>query len=208
MARAACGSPAPCQYPRGTGQGFVCAPVRCVGRPQLGEDAALGTQAQREDKEAGRAMDRHPQPPNLLRARFDKEAKDVQAVILHAASILPLWPKASKAELQAARPATVAHAGKTIDRMHLWACVSGTWQCHLCFAATFSDDDKQHRSREECSCDPAAVQRVVPERCDHLLTVADVDGGPCLFCAACGAWCTTKPRDFPVGAEAPAQRLA
>jgi hypothetical protein len=23
--------------------------------------------------------------------------------------------------------------------------------------------------------------------------VADVDGGPCLFCAACGAWCTTKP---------------
>ena len=24
--------------------------------------------------------------------------------------------------------------------------------------------------------------------------IADVDGGPCIFCAACGAWCTTKPK--------------
>ena len=28
--------------------------------------------------------------------------------------------------------------------------------------------------------------------------VADVDGGPCLFCAACGAWCTTQPRNLKV----------
>ena len=26
--------------------------------------------------------------------------------------------------------------------------------------------------------------------------VADVDGGPCSFCAACGSWSTSKPRDL------------
>ena len=25
-----------------------------------------------------------------------------------------------------------------------------------------------------------------------------MDGGPCLFCAACGSWCTTKPRNLTV----------
>ena len=28
--------------------------------------------------------------------------------------------------------------------------------------------------------------------------VAEVDGGPCLFCATCGAWCTIKPRNLTV----------
>ena len=28
----------------------------------------------------------------------------------------------------------------------------------------------------------------------HRLMNADVDGGPCLFCAACGAYCTVKPK--------------
>ena len=31
------------------------------------------------------------------------------------------------------------------------------------------------------------VRSVVVERRGHVLMVADVDGGPCLFCAACGA---------------------
>ena len=26
--------------------------------------------------------------------------------------------------------------------------------------------------------------------------IADVDGGPCLLCAACGAYCTVKPRNL------------
>ena len=40
------------------------------------------------------------------------------------------------------------------------------------------------------------MRRVVDERLGHRLMVADVDGRPCLFCAVCGAWCTSKPMDL------------
>jgi hypothetical protein len=169
----------------------------------VNEEAAVGAQAKRDargnglgDKEADRAMARHPQPPDWLRARVGREVGDAQAVILHAARIFPLWPKASKAELQAARPASVARVRRTIDRAHQWVCVGGRWQCRLCLAATFSDDGRRRRSKEDCPGDSAVIRRVVQERRGHLLMVADVDGGPCTFCAACGAWCTSKPRDL------------
>jgi hypothetical protein len=160
------------------------------------EDAAKGNGL--GDSEADRAMARHPQPPDWLRARVDREVRDAQAVILHAASILPLWPKASKEELKAARPADAGRGRtrRTIERAHQWICVNGRWQCRFCLATTFSADGRQRRSREECLGDSVAVRMVVQERRGHLLMVADVDGGPCLFCAACGAWCTTKPRDL------------
>ena len=41
-----------------------------------------------------------------------------------------------------------------------------------------------------------ALRKVLTNRQGHCLMVADVDGGPCLFCAACGAWCTTKPQNL------------
>jgi hypothetical protein len=171
----------------------------------VSEDAAFGAQAKRDakgndlaDKEADSAMARHPQPTDWLRARVDREVIDAQAVILHAASILPLWPKATKAELKAARPAQAGRgrARRPIDRAHQWIGVNGRWQCRLCLATTFSLEGRLRRDREECPGDAAAVRNVVLERRDHLLMVADVDGGPCIFCAACGAWCTTKPRDL------------
>ena len=77
----------------------------------VAEDAAVGPQAKRDargndlgDRAADQAMPRHPQPPDWLRDRVAREVKDAQAVILYAASILHLWPKASKEEIAAARP--------------------------------------------------------------------------------------------------------
>jgi len=169
----------------------------------LSEDAAVGAQAKRDargndlgDNEADLAMSRHLQPPDWLRARVDREVKDVKAVILHAASILHLWPKASKDELAAARPARAARARRTVERAHQWVCVEGRWQCRLCLASTFSDEGKQRRSKEECHGDAEGLRRVFLSGGGHLLMVADIDGGPCTFCAACGSWCTSKPRDL------------
>jgi hypothetical protein len=122
--------------------------------------------------------------------------KDAQEVIFNAARILPLWPRATKAEIQAARPAAPAKARRTVERAHSWVCSGSKWHCRVCLAATFSEDGVHRRSKEECPDDAAAVRRVVDERRGHSLMVAGVDGGPCLFCATCGVWCTTKPRDL------------
>jgi hypothetical protein len=153
----------------------------------LSEDAAVGAQAKRDArgndlgvKEADLAMSRHLQPLDWLRARVDREVKDVKAVILHAAGILHLWPKASKDELAAARPARAARARRTVERAHLWVCVEGRRQCRQCLASTFSDEGKQRRSKEECHGDAEGLRRVFLGGGGHLLMVADIDGGPCV----------------------------
>jgi hypothetical protein len=109
---------------------------------------------------------------------------------------LHLWPKASKDELAAARPVRAARPRRTEERTHQWACVDGRWQCRVCLASTFSDEGKQRRSKEECHGEAEGLRRVFLEGGGHQLMVADVDGGPCSFCAACGSWCTSKPRDL------------
>ena len=63
-------------------------------------------------------------------------------------------------------------------------------------AAVFSPEAVDRRCREECAEDVAAVRNVVVEPRGHSLMIADVDGGPCLFCAVCGAYCTVKPRNL------------
>ena len=40
------------------------------------------------------------------------------------------------------------------------------------------------------------------------MMVADADGGPCLLCAACRAWCTTKPRNLQVPCVGSSGRVA
>ena len=60
------------------------------------EDAAVGTQARTDARgngagdaaaDTGRLM--HESPPHWLSAMVDREVADVQAVVLHAARILP-----------------------------------------------------------------------------------------------------------------------
>ena len=142
------------------------------------------------------AMPRHPQPPDWLRDRVAREVKDVQAVILYAASILHLWPKASKQEIAAARPARAARPRRVVERAHQRVSLEGRWQCKACLATTFSAEGVRRRSKEECIGHARPLQSVLRGVSGHLLMAADVDSGPCVFCAACGAWCTSKPRDL------------
>ena len=73
-----------------------------------------------QGKEADSAMLSDPQPPNWLRARESREVKDVHHVLLHAASVLPLWPKPSEEELASARPAHAARPDRTVENANLW----------------------------------------------------------------------------------------
>ena len=66
------------------------------------------------DRETDISIFRHPRPPDWLRAKVNREVKDVHRVILHAARILPLWARPSKEELAAARPAHVSRARRTV----------------------------------------------------------------------------------------------
>lgn len=113
-------------------------------------------------------------------------------VILH---VLPLWPKPSTEELAAARPARAARARRTVEHAHLWVGGNGRWHCRFCLAATFSVDGVyRRRCKEECPRSSSALRHVFQGGGKHRLMVADVQGAPCAFCAACGAWCITKPR--------------
>ena len=47
------------------------------------------------DAEANIARERHPQPPSWLAGKVAREVADAQEVILHAARVLPLWPRVS-----------------------------------------------------------------------------------------------------------------
>ena len=169
------------------------------------EDAATGDDAQRDARGNGIAETlanegraRHSEPPMWLTGKVAREAADAQAVILHAAKILYLWPRVSKDELRAARPQGSGRrrCRRSADRPHEWVSHGGVWQCRQCLSAAFSSDALRRRSTEECPGDARALKRVVAECHGHNLMVADVDGGPCLFCAACGAWCTSKPRNL------------
>ena len=62
----------------------------------------------------------------------------------------------------------------------------------MCFAASLSADGVQLWRKEVRPGDAPAVRRVVAEQLGHCLMIAEVDGGPFLNCATCGAWCTSK----------------
>jgi hypothetical protein len=47
-----------------------------------------------------------------------------------------------------------------------------------------------------CPGHPRRTVEVLTSAVGHTLATADVDGGPCLQCVACGAYATTKPKDL------------
>jgi hypothetical protein len=140
----------------------------------------------------GRA--RHPEPPTWLFDMAGREVSDAQAVILHAANVLPLWPRV-KEELAAARPFRNGRRRRIATSRHSWVALGERWQCRRCMAAAFSHENVCRREAEECEGDVRSVRRVILNPRGHNLMIADVDGGPCLLCVACGAWCTTKPKN-------------
>ena len=100
--------------------------LRCV-KGHVSEDAAVGAQAKRDargndlkDNGADLAMPRHPQPPDWLCELAGRDFKDAQALILHAASILHLWPNASRRSYQRLFPPVLPWSAGS-----LMACISG-----------------------------------------------------------------------------------
>ena len=104
--------------------------------------------------------------------------------------------KASKDELAAAQPVRTGRVRRAVERAHLWVCLHGRWLCKLCLAATFSEARLQRRCTEVCPGESAALGHALRGDDGHLLMVADVDGGPCTFCAAFGARCTAQPKEL------------
>jgi hypothetical protein len=97
-------------------------------------------------------------------------------------------------ELSAAgRTAARGHA-KAPTRKHLWMAVGSMWQCASCMSTALSDTSASRRRRERCPGKANRLRQVLADPKGHQLAVADVDGGPCVLCVACGAWCRQRPR--------------
>jgi hypothetical protein len=130
------------------------------------EEAAVGEDARRDargngtaDAQANAGRARHLMPPDWLTAKVAREVADAQAVILYAARVLPLWPRAAKEELRAARPHRPARSRKVAELSHDWVCLGSKWQCRRCLSAAFSRDAWQRRAGEECSGGAQSVGR-------------------------------------------------
>ena len=165
-------------------------------RGHLEEEAAIKEQAKHDARgkkiagsQANVSRERHPQAPTWLQARVARKVEHVNDVLLHAARVLTLWPRATKEKLKAVRP-TAGRRGRRVPVLgHHWVFLGSRWQCKECLAAAFLHDAVVRRAVEEC---PGVARRL----CRVVAEVADVDCGPCLFRVACGAWCTIKPHNF------------
>jgi hypothetical protein len=174
------------------------------------EAAAQGEQARRDakgngiaDKAANEARARHPAPTVWLAGKVAREVQDVRDVMLHAARILPLWPRVSKEELKAARPPRRRRGPRIPQCGHVWVHNGERWQCRTCLAAAFTQEAVEQRRGEECPGSAVRIRSVVEERRGHVLMIADVDGGPCLFCL-CGMRCVVHHQAAQL--EGPVQR--
>lgn len=124
---------------------------------------------------------RHHAAPQWLEAKVCGDVADVQAVVLVAAEVLPLWPRASKEELKVARPRRPATLRKAAELPHDWACLDGRWRrfrmiYRWCLSAAFSHNAIRRRAGEECTGNAQSIKGVVADGRVHSLMVADVDG--------------------------------
>ena len=78
--------------------------------------------------------------------------------------------------------------------LHVWQKRGQRWQCEVCCAVALSSSSLEKRKDEECPGKHASTRLVLANEGGHNLAQADVAGGPCFLCLACGAWATTQPR--------------
>ena len=64
------------------------------------------------------------------------------------------------------------------------------------------DASAARRRRERCPGQAVRLRRLLADPQDHQLAMADVDGGPCVLCVACGGWCRLRPREPWIAAKA------
>ena len=61
-------------------------------------------------------------------------------------------------------------------------------------ATALSDESAARRRQETCPGEAKRLRQVLADPRGHRLAVGDVDGGPCVLCVACGAWCRLRPK--------------
>jgi hypothetical protein len=153
---------------------------------------ALGNAA--ADRYANVARDMHPQPEQWLADRVRRDIDDVTAVLKHAAKVMVLWPKVDRDELRAAHRVAARGPTRADTRTHCWIRVGEIWQCAACMATALSDESVARRRRESCRGVAKRLRQVLADPRGHRLAVGDVDGGPCVLCVVCGAWCRLRPK--------------
>jgi ribonuclease HI len=167
---------------------------------------ALGNAA--ADRRANDARDLHPRPSKGLADKVTQDIKDVEAVLAYAAKVLILWPKIDRDELRAAERTAGRRRPSNLGSHHRWMSVGRAWQCARCMSTALSDASAARRRRERCPGRAVRLRRVLAEPQGHQLAVADVDGGPCVLCVACGAWCRLRPRKLSESCKGKAGREA
>ena len=116
----------------------------------VGEDARIDARGNGvADTAADQGCQRDEAPLKWLSDMVAREVADVQAVIFYAASVLPLWPRAAKEELRAARPPRGARRKRLASSQHSWAHLGERWHCRRCAASAFSPEALRRREGEE-----------------------------------------------------------
>ena len=153
---------------------------------------ALGNAA--ADRYANDARNMHPKPERWLEDRVRRDIDDVAAVLKHAAKVMVLWPRQDRDELRAAHRVAARGPTRANTRAHCWMRVGELWQCAVCMATALSDESAARRRSETCAGEAKRLRQVLADPKGHRLAVGDVDGGSCVLCVVCGAWCRLRPR--------------
>ena len=127
-----------------------------------------------------------------------RDVDDAIATLKYAAKIMPLWPAHDKEELRDAQLNLIRHAKakRGPDSRHRWMAQCERWCSEKCYALASTRERCSGRGGEVCPGHPRHTVEVLTSAVGHTVATADVDGGPCLLCVACGAYATTKPKDL------------
>ena len=150
------------------------------------------------DSYAKHALATHARPDKARRQEVAKQLDDATPTLRLAAALLPMWPRIGREEIRAAKlePRLVRSraAAVQLSDAHAWERSGENWQCANCYAVALSAASVGKRRLESCAGKHDNTRRVLENVGGHQLALADVGGGPCFACLACGAWGTTQPR--------------